>query len=103
MTVQSVVDNCDRLFLFFKDTAKYDLQQIIANATPKGLVELYGRALDFHGAPASYMSRLYLTGPDYDEFVEWAKEAEGFHVIEWPNKIAIGFNYVGYRWIVENK
>lgn len=103
MKVQSIVDNCDRLFSFYKDAARYDLQQIISNSTPKGLLDLYGRILDFHGAPISYMSRLYLSEGDYDEFVEWAKDTAEFHIIEWPDKIAIGFNYDGYRWIVENK
>lgn len=101
MTVETVVENCNRLCAFLKDKTRYDKEEVIAYTSPKGFLDLYGRILDYHGAPKTGWSWLYLTGADYVEMDGFCKEnCPAYHD---NNGVSFGFEFVGYKWYVNNK
>ena len=105
MNRDTIITNCRRLISFFKDNDKYADHTLVPknDLSPEGLLKTFGRLLDLYGAPASYMSRLYLRGIEYDEFVKYAETLEDYKVVSWPDIVAISFKCHGYHWIVENK
>lgn len=98
-----IIENCRRLLTFFKDNDKYADHTLGKDVSYAGLLKTYGRLLDVYGAPRSYMSRLYVPSPHYDDFVDYAEKLDNFKVVSWPDIVAVSFDYDCYNWIVEKK
>jgi len=102
MQKESIVENCQRLQAFLKDDSSYKIEKIINDISPKGLLDAFGRILDYNGAPATGWSWLYLTGDDYLEMLNYCKEhlSDTFYD---NNGKSFLFKYDGYQWYVNNK
>ncbi len=101
MERESIIENCQRLQVFLKDTTRYDAGKIINDVSPKGLLDLYSRILDCHGAPVTGWSWLYLTGADYVEMDNYCRaNCSAYHG---THGVSFGFEYYGYKWYVINK
>lgn len=99
-----IIENCRRLISFFKENDKYADHSIARDVSYEGLLKSYGRILDCYGAPASYMSRLYIPDAHYSDFVSYAEKLDNFKVHDWPGAtVSVSFNYDGYSWVVEKK
>jgi len=103
MTRETIIENCRRLLAFFKSNDLYTDNSFTGEISCSGLLKAYARILDYAGAPASFMSRLYLTGIEYEEFVKYAESLNTYKVVSWPDVTAITFDYDGYKWVVEKK
>ena len=116
MTVETVERNCNRLFAFFNEEKALTFSGGNV-ATPKYLLDTYSRILDYHGAPRSGLSTLYLPMADYMEMEEWLSsfsvefiynhKAEnktidnGGQIIPIIRPATLGFLYSGYQWHIE--
>lgn len=93
---EAIVDNCKRILQFYHE----DRVPEIIDYSPKGLLMLYGRILDYNGAPRSGLSLLYLNGNDYKEMEYFVMpRCEDFM----KSEKSFRFTYLGYNWAVINK
>jgi hypothetical protein len=96
MTEEAIIDNYKRLLQFYKEDRMFEIKDYSA----KGLLELYGRILDYYGAHMSALSLLYLTNSDYTEMEYYCMtQCESFH----KHESSFGFTALGYNWTVINK
>lgn len=98
-----IIENCRRLISFFKDNDKYADHWLVREVSYPGLLDSYGRLLDIYGAPASYMSRIYIPSEHYQGFVDYAERLSNYKVLDWPDVVAISFDHDGYNWLVQKK
>ena len=96
MTETSIVQNVKRILSFFKE----DRMPEITGGSPTDLLSLYGRILDYNGAPRHGLSLLYLTNLDYAEMESFCMG----HCSDFMrSEKSFRFTYDGYNWAVINK
>lgn len=117
MTNGTVESNCNRLKAFLEDSYHITYS---GESSPKYLCEVYGRILDYHGAPRRGLGRLFLNPDDYVEMEEWVAschmaiiyhrealngpvEVSGGQTIHAIAPAMMGFMYNGYEWNIERK
>jgi hypothetical protein len=105
MTRELILENCIRISQFFKN--KYTVDELkseisIVEESIIGLLKIYGRILDFNGAPARDLSTLYLTDDAYDKMDNKLIEM-GIKVDYKYLNHSCWFQYDGYHWVVINE
>lgn len=98
-----IIENCRRLISFFNDNDKYADYWLVKEVSYPGLLKAYANILDMYGAPNSFMSRLFIPADHYDGFVGYAEKLNNFKVLDWPDIVAVSFDYDGYHWVVQKK
>lgn len=105
MTRELIFENCLRLSTFYKnDINPNGLKSEISvvDESFKSLLKVYGRILDYNGAPARNLSRLYINDEAFDKMLNELYEI-GVAIDYLYMNHSCSFSYVGYYWEVINE
>jgi hypothetical protein len=100
MKAISIIDNCTRLSRFYKGGDHPIVRKYMVS--PEGLLKLCGRILDYNGAPAKNVSRLYLDNEDYMDLINYIQPIEEAGLVQ-NGVLSCLFVYYGYQWEVQNE
>lgn len=105
MTRELILDNCIRLSQFYKNEINIEglkSEISLVEESFKGLLETYGRILDYNGAPIRNLSRLYLTNDAFEGMINELNKMNITIEFLYPN-LSCSFQSNGYHWEVLNE
>lgn len=100
MTKELIAENLGRILHSYKDII--GAGSLVYDVSTKGMLDIYASVLDWNGAPARNLSRIYLNDQVWDSF---KREVHMLPITGYDEHKDINclFLYSGYYWEVMNE